>query len=461
MKNVIIPAPNGSYNPKEAPGIGSSVSVKEPLLNPDACWALIERIAGSSHLKRATRLRDLLLFIGRRQIKERCSQLHEQEIGVEVFGRSASYDTNVDNIVRANVSELRKRLDSYFEAEGRIEPLLAEIPRGSYRFLFRQRVLDSIAGHDSPPAVAPLPAVNKPVPLKTSHRLAIFAAGLLILALSSACVSLWMRNRSMHRELVSLNDSLYPWRHEPAVAAFWSTFLDSPQDTDVVIPDATLGQMEYFAQTSVSLRDYVNHSYLGELQNAGSNPRVQNVLGSFNSLNFVTLSAIKMADRILALDPLSEKMHLYFSREYIPSFIDRDNVILLGDPVSNPFIQLIENRLNFTIDRVGDHLGPVINHQPTGREKSTYAANESVGYCVVAYLPNPGHSGKFLLIQGTSPAATQAAGFFLLSEKQMASLERRLDGKNFTYFEVLLRTSQVTGTPLTATIEAYRVHTEE
>lgn len=79
----------------------------------------------------------------------------------------------------------------------------------------------------------------------------------------------------------------------------------------------------------------------------------------------------------------------------------------------------------------------------------------------MAYLPNPGHSGKFLLIQGTSPAATQAAEFFLLSEKQMAAFKQKLNHQNSPYFEVLLRTSQVTGTPLTATIEAYRVHTDQ
>jgi hypothetical protein len=440
------------------------VSVKELLSNSDTCWALIERIAGSSYFKRATRLRDLLLFIGSRQIKEHRSQLHEQEIGIEVFGRAASYDTNIDNIVRANMSELRKRIEIYFEGEGNREPLLVEIPRGSYRLAFRKRVLEPVASQDHVPSA---PLISYPIPEiefapeRAPRNPVNFFAIFLILALCAACTTLWIRNGTMHQELVDLNNSLYPWRNEPTVAAFWSTFLSSPQDTDVVIPDAALGQMEYYAQTSISLRDYVNRSYLGQLQSAEMNPDVRTVLGKFNSLNFVTLSAIKMAERILALDPLSKRMHLYFSREYIPSFIDRDNVILLGDPVSNPFIQLIENQLNFTVERVNKGLGPVVNHAPVGQEQSTYVTTESAAYCVVAYLPNPGHSGRFLLIQGTSPAATEAAEFFLLSEKQMAALKGKISRQNSPYFEVLLRTSQVTGTPLAATIEAYRVHPDQ
>ena len=274
----------------------ADVSLTEVPHNPDAFWALVERTAASSNFKRTTRLRDLLLYIGKRQIKEQCSQLHEQEIGVEVFGRPTSYDTNVDNIVRANISELRKRIETYFEGEGRIEPLLMEIPRGSYRLVFRQRVLEPLTGQELIPA-HPLArvAVIDSAPARRLRFPSNLAAVFVILVLCVVCITLWMRNRSMNQQLAALDDSLYPWRQEPAVADFWSVFLNSPQDTDVVVPDAALGQLEYYEQTTVSLRDYLDRSYLGQLQRAKVNPDVGNVLGSFNSLNFVTLSTIKMA----------------------------------------------------------------------------------------------------------------------------------------------------------------------
>jgi hypothetical protein len=228
------------------------------------------------------------------------------------------------------------------------------------------------------------------------------AAIFVILVLAAVYASLWVRNRLMHQKLVSIDDSLYPWRNEPTVAEFWSTFLSSPQDTDVVVPDPALSQMEYHTRTTVSLGSYVNRSYLGQLQDQRLDPEVRDALTSFNLLNFVTLSAIKMADPILALDPPSRKMHLYFSHEYIPAFIDRDNVILLGDPVSNPFIQLIENRLNFNVDRVGNHLGPLVNRAPIGQEQSTYVASSGVGCWILSGgLPiQPGPQRKLSLNSG-------------------------------------------------------------
>lgn len=466
MQNALIPHLTTELPENAVQRNGQAVPDAEPP-DPFTCWALVERIAASGQLKRATRLRELLLFLGRRQLKEHCGQLHEQEIGVEVFGRAATYDTNSDNIVRANVSELRKRIDAYFATEDPGAALLMEIPRGGYSLVFKKRGLAHPVAAEvaaSATAVPFAPDSGKELEKVTWKRWTLpiaLAAALVMVALAITCVSLWMRARAVESTLDTTERSLYPWRQEPTVAAFWSNFLDSGQDTDVIVPDAALAQIEYLTRSSVSLRDYVNRSYLGDLQGQRLNPDMRTVLDSFSSLNFVTLSAVKTAHNILALDPLSKRMHMYFSREYFPSFVDRDNVILLGDPVSNPFIQLIENRLNFTMDREGNILGPVINHAPLPGEQPRYLSTDSTGYCVVAYLPNPGHSGKYLLIQGSSPAATEAAEFFLLSENQMTKFKQNLQGSNFPYFEVLLKTSQVTGTPLTATIGAYRIHSEQ
>src|ERR1700691_2111804 len=86
--------------------------MREPLLQirelPDTgtCWALLERIASSSHVKRAARLQELLFYLGKCSLKDGLDTVHEQRIGVDVFGRSDDYDTSDDNIVRTNVSEL-------------------------------------------------------------------------------------------------------------------------------------------------------------------------------------------------------------------------------------------------------------------------------------------------------------------------------------------------------------------
>ena len=93
-------------------------------ITPDTCWKVLEGAAASDHLKRATRLKEFLYYVGKRSIKEGSSEIHEQEIGQAVFGRKDSYDTSQDNIVRVSATELRRRVEAYFAAEGKDEPLI-------------------------------------------------------------------------------------------------------------------------------------------------------------------------------------------------------------------------------------------------------------------------------------------------------------------------------------------------
>lgn len=83
---------------------------------------------------------------------------------------------------------------------------------------------------------------------------------------------------------------------------------------------------------------------------------------------------------------------------------------------------------------------------------------DSVDDCVVAYLPNLDHNGIILLIEGTGAEATEGAGDFLLTEDQLSNFKKMLHVNKLPYLEVLLKVSSVRGTPLTATIEAYRAY---
>jgi hypothetical protein len=100
----------------------------------------------------------------------------------------------------------------------------------------------------------------------------------------------------------------------------------------------------------------------------------------------------------------------------------------------------------------------VSNLVPRQGEPANYASSEQVGYCAIGYFPNQAQNTYVLLLAGTNAEATEAAGDFLLSEDQLSTFLAKLHTKTFPPFEVLLKITQVRGTPLNSSIETYRVY---
>jgi len=429
--------------------------LQEVLPDSETCWALLERVAASTQLKRASRLRELLFFIGRRSLKDGCDQVHEQEIGCAVFGRPDAYDTSVDNIVRASVSDLRKRIEVFFDSEGMHEALIMEIPRGSYRVDFHDRLVQpQMLAEPSvvfAPPVTETPEAISAVAPGTSDRHPWMLAGLIaIVLLATACIALWIQYRALRR-------SIFAWEYEPSVAALWSNILNTRPETDVVLADSSFSLIQRISKQSFTLNDYLHPSNISQLLAQEQNPDMRSATSLISSSTVGSLNEFKLAQQIMALDPSGKKIHLYYARDYMPALIKRDNVILLGSRLANPWDELFEDRMNFVVKSDPSHT-VVINHAPAVGEKGSYSETGSVGYCVVAYLPNPDHNGKVLLIEGTGPQATEAGGDFLLSEDKLFDFEKMLHVTKLPFFEVLLTTSQMKGSPLDVGIEAYRTY---
>jgi hypothetical protein len=425
-----------------------SLSKESETPTSQECWALLERIEACAGLRRAPRLREFLDYVARRSLRDGCIQIHEQEIGTAVFGRPETYDTSVDNIVRANATELRKRIETYFESEGSEESLIVEIPRGSYVPVFRYRPAPAtpIQAGDTE---APLAEVSRAIPAARRVPLPWLIVGLVIVALSAGCISLWVQNRAMY-------SSLYPWKDEPAVSAFWGSFLGNQKDTDLVLADASYSLVQDLANKSFNLDDYLSRNYMSQLQDP--DPRMAAALARISNWGLGSPSEVEVAQRILALDPAHQRIHLYFARKYMPDLIARDNVILFGSRFGNPWAELFESRMNFVFNPQNPN--QIINRVPAKGEPATYeyTASGAFGYCIVAYLPTPDHNSSALLVQGSSGEPTQAAGDFLLTESRMADFRKMVGASKFPYFELLLKTSWVKGTPINSTIVAYRTY---
>ena len=83
--------------------------------------------------------------------------LKERTIGIEAFGRPASYDPSDDATVRVKAGEVRKRLNLYYTGEGKANELKIELPAGGYvpDFVWSQVAADvsSLKTLELPPVV--------------------------------------------------------------------------------------------------------------------------------------------------------------------------------------------------------------------------------------------------------------------------------------------------------------------
>ena len=444
-------------------------AVSEPALlqeNPaslEVCWALLGRVLACPQLKRATRLREFLLYVGQRSIRDGLDQIHEQEIGANVFGRASNYDTSLDNIVRVNASELRKRIDDFFESDGAAEPLIMEIPRGSYKPVFRPREASAPMGRGEAAETIPdtqlvIDAVDSSHPTWMEAELwCLILAAAFVVVLAACCFVLWTQNRALLR---SLNSS--PWQNTPALASFWSGILNRHTNTDIILADTSFALIEDITRRSIPLNEYLSRNYVSKVQSQNMSRDRREDLGMIMQRNNGSLGDFRAAQRVLSLDPQGRSLHLYSARDYTPALVKQDNVILIGARKSNPWNDLVEASMNFTAeydtDRAVDYIR---NKVPAAGEQETYSAGSlapNSGYCVVAFLPNPQQSGKAIVMAGTDSAATEGGGDFLTSEEQLARLEKILRVTALPYFEAVLKTTSLNGTPIDAKVIAYRVY---
>jgi hypothetical protein len=104
----------------------------------------------------------------------------------------------------------------------------------------------------------------------------------------------------------------------------------------------------------------------------------------------------------------------------------------------------------------------VLNSHPKPGEQSVYIppqdANAFFSYAVIAYLPNPSHTGNVIILAGADSDATSASAEFLTSEEQLNKFRNILHVTQFPYFEVLLKTSRLSGTSFNAEMLAYRTY---
>ncbi len=144
----------------------------------------LDRLLTSSNLRNSRRLARLLRFVVEHALSSPEASPKEYVIGVEVFDRDSSYDPKTDPVVRSEMRRLRFKLTEYYQDSGPTDPVLIDLPKGTYLPRFSWVYPATLDATTSAAISEPLPEkTGGPARARFFSRRLIFPAAVLLLAL--------------------------------------------------------------------------------------------------------------------------------------------------------------------------------------------------------------------------------------------------------------------------------------
>ena len=400
----------------------------------------IERLVASRTLHGSESLCKLLRYLAQHAMDQPGVPLKEYQIATEVFGRRADFDPQSDSTIRVQAGRLRAKVSEYYASEGEHDPVLVELPKGSYVLNFRYRT--PLAATDAPPVVAEAPAA----PQKTNAA-AVITMGIL---LAAAVITIFLL---IARKPAADASSSASMEQAPAeFQQFWKRFDSGPEEPWVVFSNA-----EFVGRPETGMH-YYNKARDGE------KPLWDHYTGVGEVL------AVHELDQVFA----SLHRRLRVKRGSLFSLDDAKNndLIFVGSPSENLTLMEIPSTEDFVFQRLtsGPRSGDlaVANVHPQPGEQPFYLAspgNEPMteDYAVVGFMPGLNPTRSLIILAGTTTFGTQAAVEYVCRQNSVRQLLDHLGvpaNGEVKPFEALLHVKVAKGVPVETELVAVRLRAQ-
>ncbi len=106
----------------------------------------LEKISAGPELENSPRLVELLNYIGEESVAGRADRIKGFTIGQAIYAADLDFEPESNSIVRVEMGRLRRRLAEYYLNSGRTDPIVVDIPKGSYapKFTLNPQVPEEI-----------------------------------------------------------------------------------------------------------------------------------------------------------------------------------------------------------------------------------------------------------------------------------------------------------------------------
>lgn len=405
----------------------------------------ISRLVGSHALHGSESLCKLLRYLAKHAVDHPGTPIKEFQIATEVFGRSADFDPQLDSMVRVQAGRLRSKLTEYYGSDGVEDPIVVELPKGTYVLSFHHR--------NASAAKSASTALNGEVSKETREKSPERRWGTEVISLSiflaaAITVIVWLLATRTATPLGLASES------EPAPAAFrvfWGGFTAGQEEPWVVFSNAAfVGRPE----TGMRYRD---------AKRDADSPILDHYTGVGEVL------AVHELDRVFAL--LHRRMRLKRGSLFSLDDAKNNNLIFIGSPSENLSLLEIPGTQEFVFKRLtsGQRKGDqaIINVHPQPDEAKEFIATPSglpltEDYAVLGLVRGMSQGQSVLILAGTTTIGTQAAVEYVCRQSSVEELLLRLSvsqNGELKPFEAVIRVKVARGVPVETELVAIRKST--
>ncbi|RYG75908.1 winged helix family transcriptional regulator, partial [bacterium] len=380
--------------------------------------AHLQRLLASDALAKSATNRRLLSYLVQRY-GQGPDGPKESEIAIEVFSRDTSFHGGDDSVVRVAMRGLRQKLLEYYAGQGKDDPVVIDIPKGSYRLKVVRRAEPAALPEPTPVPEAPsevVPAAHAYIePPPPRGRLAMAALAVLLVASLVANAVLWRRSADVDPALATVRSS-----------ALWRDIVSSDRPVMFVLGDIFMyTQADPVTGRTQTVRDPEISSSEDLRAFLASNPSLASVRGLRYASYLQASTAVALATVLPIVNRPGRRIEIRLREEVRAEDLVQNDIIYVG-PLSRmgPLDALVSRASQYRFDAPSSGVTDVASgkaYLPEGE-----LANHRKDYALVSSLTGAQGSRIVIITSGGRGAGLGQVVRTVTTPEGLAALDGKL-----------------------------------